>query len=401
MRRTALLALTLLAICFTWSTAAAEEPSVRVETYPQWTAGDLAIYLLDFPGDGVTYSSDTISIRVAVWGATENNPIIILLDGEEAARIEGPGMYIYEWSLRGSHHLLIRCETMIFQQAAFNVKAPPPPPPTIQLDEFYRRLEEQRNTMMLAMVAATVVGVPTGVWFKKKTKITTTWAAVPMGVVMLIGIRWLPDLYMLIPYSLSAAMVYWLARGYATMKAVAEYHEGGLERINTYPFDDTGRGIIADVSPRHWRTGFIHVKPVEIEGKEGYSSLEINGEHFPKITVKGDGYRETEDRITVKSEWSLAQALAEAEIISRLTTEVSTSRIARMYMERALPIVVTRIMQEYETNLRESMLDRVLDVGDVRRHVDEATKKLSAELLKMIPQPPGEEPPEEEENAEG
>ncbi|MFH0849466.1 MAG: hypothetical protein V1924_00845, partial [Candidatus Bathyarchaeota archaeon] len=62
--------------------ALAEEPRVRVETYPHWTVGDLAIYLMEFPGDGATYSSDTIRIRVAVWGVTRENPVKILLNGE-------------------------------------------------------------------------------------------------------------------------------------------------------------------------------------------------------------------------------------------------------------------------------------------------------------------------------
>ena len=136
------------------------EAKVRVETYPQWRSGDMALYIMDFPQEGVTYTQTSIRFRVAVWGASPEDPIVILLNGEEAARIEGEGLFTYEWSLMGSHHLLIRCRNKIFEQAQFNIKAPPPPAATILLDEFYTRLAAQRSTMMLAMLGATIAGIP-------------------------------------------------------------------------------------------------------------------------------------------------------------------------------------------------------------------------------------------------
>ncbi|MFH2109885.1 MAG: hypothetical protein ABIJ47_01350 [Candidatus Bathyarchaeota archaeon] len=376
--------------------ALADEPRVRVETFPHWTAGDLAIYLMEFPGDGATYSSDTIRIRVAVWGTTKENPVKILLNGEEAARIEGPGMFTYEWSLRGSYHLLIRCETKIFQQAAFNVKAPPPPAPVILLDEFYAKLEQQRSSMMMAMVGATVVGVPVGVWFKRKTKITTAWATIPMGMAVLVGIRWLPDFYMFIPLGLSAGMVYWLARGYATEKAVNEHHESGLQRITTYPFDDEGRGIIVDAGPQYWRTGFIKTIPLVIEGKEGYLPLEINGVSYPQIITKGDGYTKTDKEVKIKSDWSLAQAFAEARLIEKLQKKVAEMELAQMLMNRALPVVVVNKMKFFEATLRENILSQTLDPEQLHVHVKDATKKLTEELQKVMPAQQQEEAPDGE-----
>jgi len=168
------------------------EAKVRVETYPQWRSGDLALYIMDFPSDGGAYTQSSIRFRVAVWGATSEDPVVILLNGEEAARIEGEGLFTYEWSLIGSHHLLIRCRNRIFEQAQFNVKAPPPLPPVIQLEEFTRRLAEQRVTMMMAMLGATIAGIPTGIWAKRKTKIFTTWATLPMAAAPLLGLRYLP-----------------------------------------------------------------------------------------------------------------------------------------------------------------------------------------------------------------
>lgn len=361
------------------------EPSVKVETYPHWKSGDIALYIMDFPQDGHTYTQSSIKFRVAVWGATAEDPIVILLNGEEAARIEGEGLFTYEWSLMGSHHLLIRCRNRIFEQAQFNIKAPPPPKPMIDIDEFYARLAAERSTVMLAMLGATIAGIPTGIWVKRKTKITSAWAVMPLGVFPLLGIRYLPTLYMLIPYGLSASLVYWLARGYATEKAVTEFHDSGLLRINTYPFDDEGKGIITDVGPRYWRTGFIHVTPLEIEGKEGYLPLEFNGKSYPQIITRGNGMKETETSIQIKSEWSLAQAFAESKLIEKLQKKVADMELAQMLMNRALPVVITRMMQRFEDTLRENIINQDLDTTNLHKQVKEATLKLTDELQRTTP----------------
>jgi len=376
--------------------AAADEPRVHVETYPQWTAGPLAIYLLDFPGDGATYSRDTIRIRVAVWGATEINPIQILLDGEEAARIEGPGMFVYEWSLRGSHHLLIRCSTKIFQQAGFNVKAPPPPPPTIQLDEFYRRLEEQRSQMMLAMVAATVVGVPVGIGFKKRTKVTTVWAAVPMGAAVLAGVRWLPDLYMLVPLGLSAGMVYWLAREYADYMAISVIEEGGID-TDVLPLDDEGRAI-KEVGPRYWRTRFMHVKRIELVDNRYPVNFRFKGTMLRCITVAGrSNIQETEDQIRIKCSPALARGLAESKVIEDLENKLADTRFKLVFMERALRSVVSQAIQEMEQIIEDQMLDQMATIPEARERVAKAT-----EMMKRVLEPPPEEMmPEVSEAGEG
>ena len=88
------------------NTINATTPTTNIETYPQWTSGTLSIYILDFPQNEATYTSNTITIRIATWGATPENPVTIQLNGETTATIENPGMYTYQWNLRGSHHLL-------------------------------------------------------------------------------------------------------------------------------------------------------------------------------------------------------------------------------------------------------------------------------------------------------
>jgi len=368
------------------------EPTVVVETYPQWRAGDLALFILDFPQDGATYQRSTIRFRVAVWGATPENPVVILLDGEEAARITAEGMYTYEWGLMGSHHLLIRCSTKIFQQAAFNVKAPPPPPPVIQLSEFEKRLAEQRVTMLLLSVAATAAGVPTGIWLKKKTKVTSAWAVTPLGVFIILGLRYLPELYMLIPYGVSAALTYQLAREYADYLAVSVIEEGGIE-TDVLPLDDEGRAILA-VGPKHWRDGFMHVKPIELIDNRMPINFRFKGTLLRCIVVEGEkNIEKTEDRITIRCAPALARTIAEARVIERLQDELADTRFKVIYMERALRGVISQAIEEMERIAEDQLLDETSTLGEARSRVREAAEAMK-HSLEAAQQTPVEEPVE-------
>jgi len=357
----------LLALPLTYAIAAEPEaptePKVLVETYPQWRAGDLALFILDFPQDGATYQRSTIRFRVAVWGATPENPVVILLDGEEAARITAEGMYLYEWGLMGSHHLLIRCSTKIFQQAAFNVKAPPPPPPVIQLSEFEKRIAEQRVTMLLLSVAATAAGVPTGIWLKKKTKVTSAWALIPLGVFPLLGLRYLPELYMLIPYGVSAALAYQLAREYADYLAISVIEEGGIE---------------TDV---HWRDGFMQVKPIELIDNRYPVNFRFRGTLLRCIVVKGSkNYEETQDKITIRCAPALARSIAEAKVVEKLESQVAESEFRLIFLERAMRSLVAQTVAEMEKIMEDSLLDEVVKVSEVSSRVEEATRAMKQAL---------------------
>jgi len=370
------------------------EPKVVVETYPQWREGDLAIFIMDFPQDGATYQRNSIRFRVAVWGATEDRPIVIILDGEEAARIEGEGMFTYEWSLRGSHHLLIRGPTRIFQQAGFNVKSPPPPPPMIQLAELEARLEKQRSAMLFLSVLATGCGVPSGVWVKKKTKITTVWALIPFGAVMLAGLRWLPDLYMLIPYALSAALTYALARDYADYMSISVVNEGGIE-TDVVPLDDEGRAILA-VGPKYWRDGFMKVKTIELVDNRLPIDFKFKGMVFRGTVVESRrDIKETPDKITVYCKPALAKSLAEARVVEKLENRVADSEFRLIFLEKAMRSLVAQTVAEMERIMEDSLLDQVLKVSEVSSRVEEATKQLK----KVLEHP--EEMVESQEEVEG
>jgi len=363
------------------------EPKVVVETYPQWREGDLAIFIMDFPQDGATYQRNSIRFRVAVWGATEDRPIVIILDGEEAARIEGEGMFTYEWSLRGSHHLLIRGPTRIFQQAAFNVKSPPPPPPMIQLAELEARLEKQRSAMLFLSVLATGCGVPSGVWVKKKTKITTVWALIPFGAVMLAGLRWLPDLYMLIPYALAAALTYALARDYADYISISMVNDGGIE-ADVVPLDDEGRAILA-VGPRYWRDGFMKVKKLELINKKNID-VKFKGRAYRGPVVESPkDIKETPDKITVYCKPALARCLAEAKVVEKLQDRLANMEFRLIFYERAVRSLVAQAVTGMEKVMEDSLLDEVMKSSEVISRVDEAVKRFKQVLEKpeQIPEP--------------
>jgi len=367
------------------------EVKVRVETYPQWRNGDLALFIMDFPNEGVTYTQTSIRFRVAVWGATPEDPIVILLNGEEAARIEGEGLFTYEWSLMGSHHLLIRCRNKIFEQAQFNIKAPPPPAATILLEEFYTRLAAQRSAVMLAMLGATIAGIPTGIWVKRKTKITSAWALMPLGVFPLIGIRYLPDLYMLIPYGLSATLVYWLAREYADYIAISVIDEGGID-TDVLPLDDEGRAII-DIGPNHWRTAFMHVKQINLIDNRYPINFRFKGTLLRCITVAGkENINQTNEKITITCSPTLARGLAESKVIEDLEDKLADTRFKLVFMERALRSVVSQTVKEMEKIIEDQLLDKVITIEEARNRVNQATEKMK----QAMDTTPTETPPETE-----
>jgi len=80
-------------ITFPMVAADADEPQVRIETLPKWQSATLNIFIFGMPMDGGEYTQDSIILRVAVWGATEDNPLILNLDNEQAARITSDGLF--------------------------------------------------------------------------------------------------------------------------------------------------------------------------------------------------------------------------------------------------------------------------------------------------------------------
>jgi len=315
--RLILLALATLIFLVPAASAAADDPQVRVETLPRWQSATLSIYIFGMPGDGAEYTQDSIILRVAVWGATEDNPMIIQLDGEEAARITYEGLFTYEWTIRGSHHLLLRDRYKIFDQATFNVKAPPPPPIRIAITEFEEKLKEQFTTMLMAMISATALGVPSGIWIKKRTKITSQWAFVLPAAAMGLGVKYLPSLYMMIPWGIAAALTYQLAKPYATPLTLLSLETNQIDGSQSLYVDDDGMAIIG-VGPRYWRHFFILRKNIKFVDAY-HVTLNHHGLHRGVCVKK---LEETESLITVECDRALAEVIVKKEALEKATTMV-------------------------------------------------------------------------------
>jgi len=297
--------------------AEADEPQVRIETLPRWQSATLNIYIFGMPSDGAELTQTSIILRVAVWGATEDDPLIIQLDGDVAARITYDGLFTFEWSLRGSHHLLLRDRYKIFDQATFNVKAPPPPPMRIAITEFEEKLKEQFTTMLMAMISATALGVPSGIWMKKRTKITSQWAFVLPAAAMGLGVKYLPSLYMMIPWGIAAALTYQLAKPYATPLTLLSLETNQIDGSQSLYVDDDGMAIIG-VGPRYWRHFFILRKNIKFVDAY-HVTLNHHGLHRGVCVKK---LEETESLITVECDRALAEVIVKKEALEKATTMV-------------------------------------------------------------------------------
>jgi len=63
-------------------------------------------------------------------------------------------------------------------------------------------------------------------------------------------------------------------------------------------------------------------------------------------------------------------------------------------MNRALPVVITRMMQRFEDTLRENIINQDLNTDNLHQQVKDATRKLTDELQRTTP-------PTQEENPDG
>jgi len=358
-------------------------PEVKVITRPGWVSGDLAVYIHSFPHDGAELKQKTISIMVSVWNADEDHPVLLLLDGVEAARIVENGYFLYEWELMGSHRLVMRDEYRIFQTADFNIEAPPPPPLTISLLEFNEKLEKQFTQVFILACTGAVMGVPTGVWVKKKTKIISEWALVPFATLAGFGVWYLPDLYMLVPWTTVTGITYLLTRGYATQQVVLIASEGMID-FRDYTLDDKGY-IIEDIGPQYWETGFIKRKKMVLLENKYPVDFRYMGSTVRCVTVAGfDQIDETGDEVTVTCSPELAHALNKKDVIERLESQVAKTNFKLIFMERALGSIISEAVLEMERIVDDLRLDNLSTVSEAQIRVEEAAERMSAALGEQL-----------------
>jgi len=366
----------------------APEPRVKVITRPEWISGQVAIHIFNFPSDGETYKSHTVTVQVAIWGTDTDRPVYIILDGEEAARIETPGYYRYEWDLSGDHHIALRDDYTLFQTAQFNIAPPPPPIPTIPVEEFQEKLQEQFIQVVSLVSLFAALGVFAGVQLKKKTKIMSEWAYTPLGALILFGALELDQAYFLISFSVVAGLTYLLARGYAREQAILIAEEGVID-ITSMTLDDEGYQV-QDIGPRYWRTGFIKRRRVVLENHRHPIDLDLHGGVFRDIklrvvTVKGhDSVKEQDGQLVIECAPELAKALADSEAIERLENEVADSNFKLIFMERALMSLISEIVLEMEQIVGDMKLDKIKTVGQAQKRVTEAAKRMKDVASKGI-----------------
>ena len=352
----------------------------QVEVPPQWRAGPLAVYLFSFPEDGGEYRG-SVTIALAVWNARPEDSIRILLDGEEAAVIDHEGYFTYTWKLRGSHHVAVVCRYKIFAQASFWVKPPPPRPVMIPLSEFYERMKRERERMTFIMVGSTALGVPLGIWTKKKTRIRSEWALLLPAAALILGLWRLDTLYMLLPLGVAWALTYILAREYANYLGVFIIQVGLVEKIELAL--DEGNYAILGVGPRYWRSWFIKRYKVEIREARDTFTFTSKGVVIRCVAVRGYENYQVDDKkklIRIRADPALSRVLKESEAVEWLQNKVADLEFKTLLTERALRALVAHVIGSFERIVRDLLIDKVKTPEELRRRISEAQEKLRREF---------------------
>jgi len=355
--------------------------ALQVEVPPNWRAGSLAVYLFSFPEDGGEYRG-SLTIALAVWNARPEDPVRILLDGEEYAVIDHEGYFTYTLKgLRGSHHVAVVCRYRIFAQAAFWVRPPPPRPAMIPLSDFYERLRRERERMTWIMVGSTALGVPLGIWTKKKTRIRSEWALTLPASVLILGLWRLDSLYMLLPMGVAWALTYVLAREYANYLGVFIIQVGLVEKIELAL--DEGNYAILGVGPRYWRSWFIKRYKVEIREARDTFTFTSKGVVIRCVAVRGyENYQVDDEKklIRIRADPALSKVLKESEAVEWLQNKVADLEFKTLLTERALRALVAHVIGSFERIVRDLLVDKVKTPEELRRRIAAAKERLRREL---------------------
>lgn len=324
MRGVHLFLVLVVASLFTLPPTAAEsqEPSVRIETLPRWQSATLNIYIFGMPQDQGEYTQSSITLRVAVWGATEDNPLTIQLDNEQAALITSDGLFTYEWTLRGSHHLLLRDQYKIFDQAAFNIEAPPPPPAMIQLANFNEALETQFYAIFRNMLGATVLGVGFGVQAKKWTRKKADIGLIGFAAPLLYGGLNLADWYILVPFGAAGIAAYWLMPDFVEYFGLG-YISDQSWRVRTIELDQNGF-ILQGVGLKYWRDRFIKRKEIIFE-KQHLTTFDLPRGILKGVVVKS--FKEDSEKVSVECDDSVSELLIRAEAFDEAKTLLQETKV--------------------------------------------------------------------------
>ncbi|MFZ7137872.1 MAG: hypothetical protein ACOWW1_05590 [archaeon] len=356
----------------------------------KWRAGDQALYFFSFPSPNTRIENNVLieepatiqgdlSLTVAAWNITGASPVTIAIDGEEVDTIADEGYFTLNYKLQsGTHSISVYSDLKVYEQTTFFVVPPPAAPLTVPLTEFMEKLEQQRNSIVMHMVLATVAAIPLGVWTKKKTRIFTEWVLPLPAVCMLFGYVFMPELYFLLPFGAAYAFTFWLCREYANRLVVVSLSESAINISRELALYDN-RHVLLGFSPRFWRDGFMKKKELEVKD-EYLTSVNVDGEHFEGAVITD--LDETEDAIKITCTKSLTQLLLEANVVETLNKRVTASEYTNLIYKRTLGSLVSQAISRIE-GVTETELEKISSV-DAHLLVDSETKEILAQMSKAL-----------------
>ncbi|MEM1661010.1 MAG: hypothetical protein QXR17_07740 [Candidatus Bathyarchaeia archaeon] len=383
----AALAFALLAVLLGLGVAYAAEPqTVAPMPIPdKWQAGETVIYLQSFPFPTVEYYNGTavekpaevvgdLMLSLAVFNATSDMPVLIKIDGQDTWQLCGEGFYSLQCSLSpGMHSIVVYCPIKIFEEAVFYVK-PKPVTPLMPLEEFLRRLEQQRNEIISRSLMAVAAAIPLGAYTKKKTLVKISpvyvFSAVPIGI----GYWMMPELYMLLFFGLAFIATYHVTpdniRKVPIILALRQQASKALNlmRIRLMRFCPDGN-VLLDAGFRYWKTGFLKKAEVKVENP---ATINVEIEDVLNLST---GYVaeeiQTTGQVKIKCDPETALLLSQGKDgVRALAADAASAKEKLMLLEFAMPVL--GIHKAYEISKKAQ--DGLLQPSHVDRYLSEMLK---------------------------
>ena len=329
-------------------------PEVQVIQPQLITFGSLRIYLLSFPysppGAPIEYPS-SVSISVAVWGASVQNPVLVWIDGREVARITEDGVFTIMMELpEGCHHAAVLCAYGIIASSSFYVRPPPPPgrPEGIPLADVQRMLEELRREVWRNCLIAACVGVVIGYGLKRASKIEFYQLYMLPAIPMAVGLMpWaFPTLYWLVPLGLTAMLAYHFVPDFAEKNKLVELVSPWAIRTKEIPTYE-GEYIVGLMGLREALSSrrLIRTKPIRLVG-----AYPIDFDGITAYIVRR--VEETEDEFVVECDDALARAFVDAEALRKTSDRMAELELQNRMFKAALPMCIFLTLQSVENRIR-------------------------------------------------
>jgi len=229
---------------------------------------------------------------------------------------------------------------------------------------------------------ASAGGVAVGLWLKRKTRIFSYWAVLVLALPMIPAYNYIMDYYPLFGLSIAGVLAYWLSPVFAQMLAVVILQEGkgGIPRffgVKRLYLDDEGYAVLG-VSPRHWRSGFILKKPVEIK-EPNTVTVNLDGEWLEGVAAWG--VEEAEDRIIVHGSQALADLVKNAKVYEMVIDELGRKAVELEIWKSASPLVLSRELDKIDEARREADVEEAESFEELAEKVKKVLGSLYGETV--------------------